>query len=194
MESFFIIADDIQRLPNDKVFAMGIYSDRVLVLNIAPNQQQGSHIAITKLHMLVTMRGLPVGEHDVGAAIVYPDGTSAPKLTPAGMSVLAKGSAALFFGFAPFPVPQEGRYTLKLEIAGETIENHFTIWYRVASEASSPTRKVTVKKKKLPVPENEGGHELTSTLARKKATSTSRRSAEPEVAPVAKRVRKARPT
>jgi hypothetical protein len=74
-------------------------------------------------------RGLPSGEHDAHAEIVFPDGTPGSKVRPMKVTVLPGLSATVIFGFVPFPMPQEGRYTLRLDIASNTIEKQFTVGY-----------------------------------------------------------------
>jgi hypothetical protein len=126
MKSFFLVADDIQQLAMGKTMAVGIYADHVILLNVPANGPLGVP-ALAKLHMMLTVRGLPVGEHDARAEIVLPDGSTAPRILPMKISALPEQAATFIFAFAPFPVPQEGRYLLRVHVAGETIENDFTI-------------------------------------------------------------------
>ena len=129
VESFFIIADEIQLLAAGKTMAVGIYADRVISLHVAPNHPPGFAHALAKLHMMVTMQGLPSGEQEVQAEIVFPDGTRGPKVRPVRILVLPEQSATVIFGFVPFPMAQEGRYLLSLHVAGKTVENHFTVMH-----------------------------------------------------------------
>jgi len=144
VESFFIIADEIAQLAGGKMMAMGIYADRVILLHVAPNHSPGGPApALAKLHLMLTMKGLPSGEHDAHAVIEFPDGALGPKVRPLRVTVLPGLPASVIFGFVPFPMPQEGQYILRLRIADNTIENQFTVRYaqmtpEVAAAAGLP--------------------------------------------------------
>jgi hypothetical protein len=135
METFFIIADDIQMMAMGKTIVVGLYSDQIIMLHVHGNRPPNSTLNIAKLNMMLTFRGLKPGRHDVQADIEFPDGTPAPKLATVQLDAQKGRSAVLVFAFAPFPLPQEGTYRLRVRIAGETVVNTFTVVHEALSPA-----------------------------------------------------------
>jgi hypothetical protein len=135
METFFIIADDIQMMAMGKTIAVGLYSDQIIMLHVHGNRPPNSTLNIAKLSMMLTFRGLKPGRHNVQADIEFPDGTPAPKLATVQLDAQKGLSAVLVFAFAPFPLPQEGTYRLRVRIAGETVVNTFTVVHEALSSA-----------------------------------------------------------
>ena len=86
-----------------KTMAVGIYADRTILAHVPDHPPPVGVPALAKLHMMLTIQGLPPGEHDAQAQILYPDGSVAPRISPVKVSVMPGRSANLVFGFSrPF--------------------------------------------------------------------------------------------
>lgn len=152
MESFFIIADDIQLMATGKTIVVGLYSDQIIMLHVHWNRPPNSTLNVAKLNMMLTFRGLKPGQHDVQADIRFPDGTPAPNLATVKLDVQKGRSAVLIFAFAPFPLPQEGTYRLRVRVAGETVVNTFTVIHEALTPAYAQAHGIPLAAPTVPAP------------------------------------------
>lgn len=155
MESFFIIADDIQLTTMGKTIVIGLYSDQIIMLHVHGNRPPNSTPSVAKLNMMLTFRGLKPGQHDVQADLQFPDGTPAPNLATVALDVQKGRSAVLIFAFAPFPLPQEGPYRLRVRVAGQTVVNTFTVIYEPLTPAFAAAHGIPLAAPTVAAPASE---------------------------------------
>ena len=131
VEALLTVADDIQLMQLGRIMAIGLYPDRVIVMHRPADAPADAVPALGRLALLLTVKGLPPGEHEVATTIVFPKGTGEMKSQGARVQVDDAGGAInLQMAFSSFPVSAEGEFTLRVELAGCTIEEHFWILHR----------------------------------------------------------------
>lgn len=135
MESFFYVADDVQTLADGKLLLVGLYADRVLVMNIPRSAgvklSAETPAGIASLAVVLTLVGLAPGEMTLATRLVLPDGTqSMQQLPDQKLKVVAGGSNNVVLKFSPFIVPQAGTYTLSTAFDGQVIESRFEVRMR----------------------------------------------------------------
>lgn len=137
MEVLIYVADDIQSLADQKTLMVGVYTDRVLVVHLpkdAPEiASQETPIGIPSLSVMFTVIGLEPGEHQGQPKLLYPDGSLSPgDLQPFKFSVAPGGAANLLFKFAPFIMPQAGKYTVAVAVDDVPLEAFFEVRFNKA--------------------------------------------------------------
>lgn len=132
MEVFIYVADDIQVLAGGKTLLVGLYPDRVVVVQVPKDPpfkpSADTPIGISSLSLMLTVVGLEPGELRVTPRMLLPDGSPSPQQpTPNRVTVVPDGSANLIFKLTPFLVTQGGQYKLLVEIGGKVIEASFEV-------------------------------------------------------------------
>lgn len=132
MDTFFYVADDIQSLADGKTLMVGVYPDRVLLVNFPKGSNARptleNPMAIGSLAMMVTVSGLLAGERTVQPVLTFPDGSPAPiNLTPLTFRTELGRSANLLLKFTPFLIAQEGNYTLSMTIDDTLVESSLEV-------------------------------------------------------------------
>jgi hypothetical protein len=129
MKMLLYVADDVKTMEGGKTMAIGLFTDRVVILNIpasapAPTQEVPFGVPLT---LLACVMDLPATELTGTAKITPPSGIP---LMPE-QSFQAKGeiggSTNIQMRFEPFLLSSEGVYTLNLRFDGfeqlsETLE------------------------------------------------------------------------
>lgn len=132
MEALLYIADDIQLLAGGKILTVGLYADRVVVVQDVPDPTPASepniHTAIASLSLMLSFVGIAPGERTVEPQLLLPDGSlGLQQIRPAKIEFGSTGSANLVFKFTPFLVPQAGLYKVRLSIDEIPIEVSFEV-------------------------------------------------------------------
>ncbi len=132
MKSVLHVADDFRTLNDGKLMALGLYADNVVLINREAKQlealSQGAKPALDKLALLLTIRGLPAGEHTIVPRVLLPDGQEQGTLIePFSFPIREDRSVNFIFNLAPFVIPQYGDYTLSASVGDFVIDEKFTI-------------------------------------------------------------------
>lgn len=139
LEASLTVADDIQLMQLGRIMAVGLYPDRVIVVHHAAEVPIGS-TQISRLSLLLTVRGLPAGRHLAESTILFPNGKGQLDSRGAPISVQAERPINLMMAFAPFPVAAPGEFKLRVRVSGFEVEVSFWIVYRdLTSELAAMT-------------------------------------------------------
>jgi hypothetical protein len=134
MEVFFYVADDIQSLAANKTLMVGVYTDRVIVLNSSKDApvkpSVDTPIGLPSLAVMLSITGLVPEERTVAPVLKFPDGSpSLNTIAPMKFATSPTGSANLLFKFTPFIVTLPGKYTLSLTIDGQPVDASFELMF-----------------------------------------------------------------
>lgn len=129
MKTQLLVADYVARLDNGKMAVMGLYADRLIVLQMPPLQEQTAPAGIQSLSFLMTLFELQAGSYDLHACVRLPDlsvnwETDMPRIEPQ-----ITGPATFAFTVAPFPMPQEGTYTFEMTLGDAFMTEAFEVRY-----------------------------------------------------------------
>lgn len=143
MHATLYVADDIQSLADGKTLMVGVYTDRVLVMNVPPDAieavSQGTFIGLATLALMVTISDIEPGEHIAVPRIALPDGRPSPnQIDSAPFSVPVGGAANLLFKLQPFFISGAGRYTLTVEVGGSPVSADFEVRLAPIINTASP--------------------------------------------------------
>lgn len=116
MSTSLFLADAFEVLQTGKVMAMGLYTDKVMVLTVpahAPEPSKEQPYAIA-LALLLCVTDLPAGEYKAEFSIELPSGGVLQNLPFPAARYPVNGAEAfnLILKFAPFMAPEVGTYTL----------------------------------------------------------------------------------
>lgn len=146
MELLLYLADDVQRLESGKLILVGVYTDRVVVLNPIGEAPEGptpeQPYAITKLAFVLTLCGVPAGRHRFAFSVIDPNGEQVPYEgfpTPES-DVPDGGSPQYIINCAPFVVPVLGVYKFIVTVSGEPVESTFELRLGKAEPAKRAVR------------------------------------------------------
>lgn len=130
MESSLTVAEDIQLMQLGKIMAVGLYPDRVIVMHCPPGANfESTHIR--SLALLMTLKGLPVGEHEIHMTIEFPNGKGKMEARNSPAIVdRTDASINLMMAFMPFPVVGTGQFTVRASTSGYSAEQHFWVTSR----------------------------------------------------------------
>jgi hypothetical protein len=122
MQLFLYPADELQMLANGKPMVSGLYSDRVIVCNLAegaPLPSSEEPLLLERMCFLVCVADLPVGDLELAFYLEQLGGEPLPyELPTAKVSVPEPGGSANYqMRFAPFVVPAFGRYRFRVSEA-----------------------------------------------------------------------------
>lgn len=120
MKLILYVADEFKTLEGGKTLAVGLFTDRVVVLKIprsvpppTPEMPYG-----LPLGLLACVLDLPKAEISGSGSIATPTGPSAMKMPGFSAKGVAGGATNLQMRFDPFLVTAAGLYTLTLSIDG----------------------------------------------------------------------------
>lgn len=134
MNSYFYLADDMQLLVGGKTMMIGVYTDKVLLVNAPAEAQKSGEVALPALAMMVTLTGLSPEERVTQPVLILPDGSpSAIKVPPMKFNGGTHGTANLLVKFVPILLPQAGTYTFSVPIDGTTIDCKFEVRFQELS-------------------------------------------------------------
>lgn len=130
MRCSLIVAEMAETLTSQKLMAVGIFADRVVVLNVPENAPEPSpekpfgH----ELTLVVTLTEVPEGKHSGHVAVIPPDG-GAPVAHMEMASVLGVSGHAvnIIARLTPLIVPSAGRFRVEAKVAGEKAETDFEV-------------------------------------------------------------------
>lgn len=142
MQATIYVADDIQSLAEGKTLMVGVFTDRVIVLNVPPEAREmvnkGEPIGLAALSLMFTITGIEPGEHVGVPRITLPNGEPSPNhAEPSPFSVPKGGGANLLFKFQPFFVVGPGKYDVTVDVDGVPISADFEV--RLAPLAQQST-------------------------------------------------------
>ena len=158
----FFLADDVRMEQDNKVTAVGLYTDNVVVALMEPGQPEPSPqvpIVMGGLSFVVAIGGLE-GKHTV--VLKYSDPAYAATPTPKGQELVFANSslvANVVARFQPFVASSFGKKVIVLAIDGKEHELVFEV-RRGSSKrapAAAPTVNVAVKKRAVAVPATKKG-------------------------------------
>lgn len=120
MKLALFVADEFKALEGGKTLAVGLFTDRVVVLNVprdvpAPSQEGPYGM---RLGLLACLLDLPKSELTATVTIQPPSGPTRMKVDSVSVKGLVGGSTNLLFQIEPFLVTGAGNYTLVLDLDG----------------------------------------------------------------------------
>ena len=120
MKLLLYVADEFKTLEGGKTLAVGLFTDRVVVLNVPRNVPPPSAELPygISLGLVACLLELPAAELNASGSITTPTGPSAMSLHEIKVKGVVGGSANLQMRFDPFLVSAPGTYTLTLSFAG----------------------------------------------------------------------------
>ncbi len=132
MQANLYVADDIQSLADGKTLMVGVYTDRVLLLNVPPEVlekvNEGPPIGLATLSLMFTITGLEPGEHTCAPLITLPNGQPSPNaVAPGSFSVRKGGAANLVWKFMPFFIIGPGKYDVTVKVDGVPVSADFEV-------------------------------------------------------------------
>ena len=132
MQATLYVADDIQSLAEGKTLMVGVFTDRVVVLNVPPDAREmvnkGEPIGLASLSLMFTITGLDAGEYVGTPQITLPNGEPSPnQAEPSPFSVPKGGAANLLLRFQPFFVVGAGRYDVTVAVDGVSVSADFEV-------------------------------------------------------------------
>lgn len=138
MQATLYVADDIQSLAEGKTLMVGVFTDRVVVLNVPPETvemvNKGTPLGLAALALMFTITDIEPGEHVGAPRITLPNGEPSPnQVEPSPFSVPKGGAANLLLKFQPFFVIGAGKYDVTVEVDGVPVSADFEV--RVAPVA-----------------------------------------------------------
>lgn len=144
MKSFLYLGDSIQAMADGRNMVMGLYTDRVLNLQVDPGTPlptaEAPYAAAT-LSLLIAIFEVPPGTYVGKLTLLGPDGKPYPTDLPDPTIVVAPaGAANVILNFAPFIVLSFGTFTVRLELPGVGVaEDGFEV-KRQTVPAKVPTK------------------------------------------------------
>jgi hypothetical protein len=132
MQATLFVADDIQSLAEGKTLMVGVFTDKVVILNVPPEAidklSHGMPIGLGALSLMFTITDIAPGTYLGSPHITLPDGNPSPnKLAPAEFSVPKGGAANLLLKLQPFIVPAAGKYIVAVDVDGQTVSADFEV-------------------------------------------------------------------
>ena len=130
MKLILYVADEFKTLEGGKTLAVGLFTDRVVVLNVphdvpSPSSEMPYGILLSLLACLIDM---PKAEVTGSATIIPPSGVTSMNVGSVSSKAVVGGSANIVFRLDPFLMTGEGLYTLVLEFEGvEPISDTFEL-------------------------------------------------------------------
>ena len=129
MKALLYVADNFQSLQDGKVLAVGLYSDKVVILNIpidAPEPSSKLPFGIS-LGLLVCLLDLPAEDVSGNISILPPSGHALVSPMTFAVPAQAGRSANIVLALNPFLVSEPGLYQVVVDIADVRISESFEI-------------------------------------------------------------------
>lgn len=141
MNLILYVADEFKQLEGGKTLAVGLYTDRVVILNVpgsGPNPSPELPYGIP-LGLLACLTEVPSASQSCTVTIEPPTGAALMRMENVPVkSTVAGGSANLVMGFQPFLMSEAGTYTVALQFEnGERLTETFEIRIMKAIEPAT---------------------------------------------------------
>ena len=140
MKLILYVADEFKTLEGGKTLAIGLFTDRVVILNVPGNAPDPSHETPygIPLGLLACVTELPTTELAASMSILPPTGSA----VMGAKSVSVKGAIGdavnMLFQFDPFLMTAEGLYTLNLTFEGlDVLSESFELRIRRTDDAKA---------------------------------------------------------
>lgn len=134
------VADEFRTLEGGKTLAIGLFTDRVVVLNIprdAPPPSQDMPYGLP-LSLLACLVDLPAAEVKGSMKVLPPTGDAVMSVPSVAGKGSVGGSTNMIFRFDPFLMTGEGKYTAVLTFEGlAELSETFELRIRKTDEASA---------------------------------------------------------
>ena len=130
VESILTVADHIELMQMGRITAIGLYPDRTVVMHVPTGSPDGPQ-NLNKLTLLLTVKGLPSGQHDVDSTIIFPSGKGQMSSNNVQINIdRPEEPLNLLMSFTPFQVLAPGEFKLRVTIPGFVAEQSFRIVQR----------------------------------------------------------------
>jgi hypothetical protein len=148
MEALLYVADDIQPLPNGKALMVGVYPDRVVVINVPKDNvtllTKETPGAIHALAFMSSVSNVQSGEHTIEIRVLAPDGSDTKyHLGPSKQTALGGAALNTVMRCQPFVFPLAGVYKFLTVVDGEVIESSFELRVVEVNSATQETAKAS---------------------------------------------------
>jgi len=130
MQLHLQIADTFDTLASGKILAVGLFADKVVVLQVPADVPDPSAEApyATELGLLLTLSHAPATPLQGEVRILPPGGGPAISVIAFDGMVIAGGNSAnILTKLRPLLVPAAGTFTVEVQVAGETLRASFEI-------------------------------------------------------------------
>jgi hypothetical protein len=131
MEVTLYVAEDIQTLENQKLLMVGVFADRVILLNVpkgTPKPSAATPMAMSTLSLSLTVAGLPPESYTVTLSLKSPSGVEIMQDRSPREFAVTEGSALnLIVKSTPFVMVEDGLYTLSASIGDQTASGTFVV-------------------------------------------------------------------
>lgn len=127
MKLTLLLADHFESLASGKILGLGLFPDRVVLVDPAP---PGQRLGID-LCVLCCLTELPAHPADVLVELVAPGEDKAQAgLTLPNVAIPAGRSCNIISKYAPLLVGTGGMYTVRVEMAGQQVSDQFEVRVR----------------------------------------------------------------
>jgi len=135
----FYIADSFEAMQSGKLLAVGLFADKVTVLNAAleaPDPTPERPFGVP-LSMLLCLHALDTQDRLQGSCSIYPPGDLPAVATMVIDIVPSQGATAMnvIASLHPLPIPAIGYYRVTVEVGGQTFNDGFEIQLRRLADA-----------------------------------------------------------
>lgn len=130
MQLHLLIADHFETLASGKVLAVGLFTDRVVVMQVPAEEPDPSPKVpyATDLGLLLTLSDAPATQLEVEVRILPPGGGQAVGIAPfGGLRITGGHSVNILTKLKPMLVPQAGVFTVEAQVGDETLRASFEI-------------------------------------------------------------------
>ena len=142
MKLLLYVADEFKTLEGGKTLAVGLFTDRVVILNVPRNvPPPTSELPYgIPLGLLACVMDLPKAELSGSGSITTPTGPSAMSMQGISAKGVVGGTTNLQMRFDPFLVTAAGTYTLTLSFDGyEPLSETFELRIENVDASQDPT-------------------------------------------------------
>ncbi|MDP2006444.1 MAG: hypothetical protein Q8K45_12265 [Rubrivivax sp.] len=142
MKLILYVADEFKKLEGGKTLAVGLFTDRVVVLNVPQETPPPSHEMPygVPLGLLACLMDLPTAELTGSMTVVPPSGQVVVSIPSFKANGLIGGSTNVSFRLDPFLMTDEGIYTVVLSFEGlEELSEKFELRIKRIDGTAAPT-------------------------------------------------------
>lgn len=132
MDVLLYVADDFKVMENQKLLAIGLYPDRVVVLNATSVKSTppspDSPSVLEALSFMLCVRGIEPGRRAYSLEVIGPSGKATGAIAPPQTGVVPPNAPLnLAFRFAPYIVTALGKHVVRLTVDGVVLDSDFEV-------------------------------------------------------------------
>ena len=145
MKIEFYLADFIETLVSGKLVAVGLFTDRVILLNVPFDVPDASKDAPYAFNLSAALCPLvEPGDHSLSVAVEYPGGDRGPTAPPQSFTTLPGRRINIVVPMNPLLVPMAGEFALIATVDGKETRLPFELRVqRLPRPEGAPTSGVT---------------------------------------------------